>query len=377
MARAKLPRAQPKTISGESLRSETDSISRSAKTLVFISHDSRDADMAEAFANLLTDVSAGTLKSFRSSDKKGTSGIEFGTEWYTAIMSQLDDATDVVALLTQRSIDRPWILYEAGVAKGKLDTNVLGIALGVPLDKVSSGPFGQFQNCADDEESLTKLVMQLLNRNPDAAPRQEAVQRQVKVFSEAAAKILQEKGNKLSIGSASTDESNIAKLFEETKIMIRELPSRVDDRVRSASRRNGVKFGRRFHPMVLEELIENPKFSKEGHGASFAWLIFISMIRDDIPWLYECGLDVYRAMQSRNSHHIGLAHETFMQLADMTFHGPLFHEIFDRKDDELQFFYRMIPEILDRLMKRVMREHEALSTPKRARPSISDKQKEN
>jgi TIR domain len=135
MVKAKLPRAQPKSVSAESLRSETDSISRSTKTLVFISHDSRDADMAEAFANLLTDVSAGTLKSFRSSDKKGTSGIEFGTEWYTAIMSQLDDATDVVALLTQRSIDRPWILYEAGVAKGKLDTNVLGIALGVHWTK--------------------------------------------------------------------------------------------------------------------------------------------------------------------------------------------------------------------------------------------------
>jgi TIR domain len=376
MARAKLPRAQPKNISGESLRSETDSISRSAKTLVFISHDSRDADMAEAFANLLTDVSAGTLKSFRSSDKKGTSGIEFGTEWYTAIMSQLDDATDVVALLTQRSIDRPWILYEAGVAKGKLDTNVLGIALGVPLDKVSSGPFGQFQNCADDEESLTKLVMQLLNRNPDAAPRQEAVQRQVKVFSEAAAKILQEKGSKLSIGSASTDESNIAKLFEETKIMIRELPSRVDDRVRSASRRNGVKFGRRFHPMVFDELIENPNFSKEGHGASFAWLIFISMIRDDIPWLYECGLDMYRAMQSKKAQDIISAHERFMQLSEMTFHGPLLHELFDRKDDEFQFFYRMIPEILNRLMNRVMRERDVLSSSKRTRPSISGKQEE-
>jgi len=132
-----------------------------SKALVFVSHDSRDADIAEAFANLLSDVSAGTLKSFRSSDKKGNTGIEFGAEWYTSIMSQLGDATDVVALLTARSIDRPWILYEAGVARGKLDTTVLGLALGVPLDKISTGPFGQFQNCGDDEDSLTKLVMQL------------------------------------------------------------------------------------------------------------------------------------------------------------------------------------------------------------------------
>ena len=142
-------------------------LSSRGRALVFISHDGRDAALAESFVNLLSDVSAGTLKSFRSSDKKGSTGIEFGAEWYKAIMSQLGDATDVVALLTRHSIDRPWILYEAGVAKGKLDTNVLGVALGVPLEKVSTGPFGQFQNCSDDEDSLTGLVIQLLRRNPE------------------------------------------------------------------------------------------------------------------------------------------------------------------------------------------------------------------
>jgi hypothetical protein len=147
------------------------------KTLVFISHDSRDGDIAEAFANLLSDVSAGTLKSFRSSDKKVSAGIEFGAEWYSSIMTKLGDATDVVALLTQRSIDRPWILYEAGVAKGKLNTTVFGIAIGVPLEKVTTGPFGQFQNSGDDEDSMTKLVLQLLARNPDANPREAAVRR--------------------------------------------------------------------------------------------------------------------------------------------------------------------------------------------------------
>lgn len=184
------------------------------KALVFISHDSRDADIAEAFANLLLDVSGGTLKSFRSSDKKGTTGIEFGAEWYSSIMSQLDDATDVVALLTARSTDRPWILYETGVAKGKLDTTVLGLALGIPLEKVSYGPFGQLQNCGDDEDSLTKLVMQLMQRNPDATPREEAVKKQVASFKEELSKILENK-KKPQKQPPLSDEHTIAKLFEE------------------------------------------------------------------------------------------------------------------------------------------------------------------
>jgi hypothetical protein len=105
------------------------------KALVFISHDTRNANLAEAFANLLSDVSGGTLKSFRSSDKKGNTGIEFGAEWFSTIMAQLADATDVVALLTPQSLDRPWILYEAGVAKGRLDTTLFGLALGHRLIK--------------------------------------------------------------------------------------------------------------------------------------------------------------------------------------------------------------------------------------------------
>jgi len=55
-------------------------------SLVFISHDSRDAELAEAFSKLLSSVSAGVLKSFRSSDRKGSQGIQYGTEWYPELM---------------------------------------------------------------------------------------------------------------------------------------------------------------------------------------------------------------------------------------------------------------------------------------------------
>src|SRR3982750_4681091 len=112
--------------------------SKSKQSLVFISHDTRDAEIAEAFSKLLSSVSAGALKSFRSSDKKGTQGIEYGQEWYPAIMDKIDEASDVVCLLTRHSVDRPWILYEAGVAKGKLDKKVIGIALGIPFSSAIS-----------------------------------------------------------------------------------------------------------------------------------------------------------------------------------------------------------------------------------------------
>ncbi len=77
---------------------------KSTSPLAFISHDSRDAKLAEAFSKLLRSVSAGMLKSFRSSDNKGREGIEFGDEWYKRLMDKLDSASDVVRLFTERSV---------------------------------------------------------------------------------------------------------------------------------------------------------------------------------------------------------------------------------------------------------------------------------
>jgi hypothetical protein len=325
-----------------------ESIVRS-KALVFISHDSRDADLSEAFANLLSDVSAGTLKSFRSSDKKGTSGIEFGTEWYKAIMLQLGDATDVVALLTQRSIDRPWILYEAGVAKGKLDTNVLGVALGVPLEKVSTGPFGQFQNCGDDEDSLTKLVIQLLQRNPEAAPREEAIRRQVQAFRQIANELLSAKGKAI---VPSQEESGPAKLFEEVKAMIRELPDRISNRDRIASR-HGLRRLRRLHPGMLEELLFHPAMRESKQGSATAWLLFISLLRDDMPWVYEAGMELYRALRSGNASEIEEAKDRFVQLIEIISRGPFFREVMRPDDEETFFMVRHLAPMVDHFVTMV------------------------
>jgi hypothetical protein len=150
--------------------------------LIFISHDTRDAEIAEAFCRLLSNVSVGMLKTFRSSDKKGTQGLEFGVEWYPELMKRLESARDVVCLLTEQSLGRPWILYEAGVAKGKLGIPVYGLALGIPLAKASVGPFAQFQNCDDDVDSIAKLVIQLVGRLPNAEPDRDIIMAQVRSF---------------------------------------------------------------------------------------------------------------------------------------------------------------------------------------------------
>ncbi len=266
---------------------ETDDLAPISGPLVFISHDNRDRELAEAFSKLLKSVSAGMIKTFRSSDKKGTDGIDFGDEWYKRLMAKLQSTSDVVCLFTERSLDRPWILFEAGVAKGKLNTPVVGVALGVPLSRISAGPFYQFQNMDDSEGDLTKLVNQLARRVPGLELDVDVVKVQVAAFKTSEAAILKN----LSDGKAGkemedeAEGSSVAKLVEEMKA----LPSRVAERLTESGDPFRRRRMRRFHPMMFEEIMH----MSEDPSDPVAILLAASMIRDDAPWIYELAMEVY------------------------------------------------------------------------------------
>lgn len=327
-----------------------------ASPLVFVSHDTRDADLAEAFDNLLTDASGGVVKTFRSSDRKGQAGIEYGAEWFPAIMAKLNDATDVVALLTPSSIDRPWILYEAGVAKGKLNTTVFGVALGISLPKASVGPFAQFQNCADDQESLTKLVLQLIRRNPDANPREEAVARQVAAFLEAVQAMFKKRSGKSGATAQEMDATTVAKLFEEVKVMFRDLPEKVGDQLPMRRRRM-----RKFHPMMLEELIHVGR--SEEVPIEGTWLLFASLFRDDAPWLYELAMDVYRAICVKNRARIEDAWNRMQATIRVASHSRFMFELEERGDHDIFMMLRHFPDVFEQLRPNLIVETASDSEP--------------
>jgi len=312
-------------------------------SLVFISHDSRDAELAEAFSKLLSSVSAGVLKSFRSSDRKGGQGIEYGTEWYPELMKKLSTASDVVCLLTQRSVERPWILYEAGVAKGKLDTPVFGIALGLPLARAATGPFAQFQNCEAKEDDLTKLVMQLVGRIPNSEPDRDAIAMQVRTFVEKAKSLLANLDEAASEEVEPIDETSVAKLFEEVKVMFQDLPSRIEGRLDPTRHRRH----RRFHPMMMEEFFHMSKEFDDPSGL----LLLLGMLRDDLPWLYEIGLEFYRASKTGTTRQIETAFGSLMRALEITRHGPFGEGMHDK---DTYMMIRHLPEFLDKFYTRAM-----------------------
>lgn len=325
-------------------------LSKSPNPLVFISHDTRDGELAEAFSNLLKSVSAGVLKSFRTSDRKGNQGIEYGVEWYPEIIKNIQGASDVVCLLTKRSVDRPWILFEAGMAKGKLDTPILGVSLGIELKDASTGPFAQFQNCGDDEDSLTKLVFQLVNRIPNSEPDKDTIKFQVGKFKQAIAPILEnldapisKEGGEKSASDVRNIENSSAKLFEEIKIMFQDLPSRIE----RASPMEGRKRRRRIHPGMIEEMIHLTKDGKLGIR------IALSLYKEKLPWVYDEGVLLLNKIEgSKTPATIKRSLLAFEELLMFSTRNPMAEELL--MDDKEDYYLLMeLPRIILKGLDRV------------------------
>ncbi len=336
----------------------SDSSARGSKPLVFISHDTRDAELAEAFSKLLSSVSAGVLKSFRSSDKKGNQGIAYGVEWYPEIMKKLDEASDVVALLTRNSINKPWILFEAGVAKGKLDIPLLGVAIGIPLNNANNGPFAQFQNSGDDVDSLTKLVVQLVSKIPNSEPDTAVIKTQVETFKAKAEVILKKQPVSESEEEELMEDSSVAKLFEEVKIMFRDLPLRIERNIAPSYRRKFM-----FHQRMLRDIMF---ISKKSDEIYFGFLFMISLFKNDFPWVYEIGKETYEIVKSNRT--ISAKEKALMkfkQLIEQTLRLPFLMELSGSKEliMMLEEFMVISDELFDRILRNMEKQKIRKSPP--------------
>lgn len=303
------------------------------KPLVFISHDSRDAALAKHFSGLLAGATGGSLKSFRASDRREAYGIEYGREWYRKVMAKLRAATDVVVLLTPRSISRPWVVYEAGFAKGYDEAHIFGLTLGITLTPAASGPFTQFQNCKDDEESLTQLVLQLVRQNLKTEPIEESVRREVREFR----KKISDKSSDLR--RTEDDQDVAARIYEEVKIIARDLHKN------SNTELLGPELLRRF-----------PLISPERHGEydTLGWLMLIGILRDDLPWIYEVGLELYRALIAADWVGVERARERVLRSVRATAEDDWLRSVIAESNRELAFRLFHLPEMVEKYLSQIV-----------------------
>jgi hypothetical protein len=234
------------------------------------------------------------------------------------------------------------------MAKGKLDTPILGVALGIELKNASTGPFAQFQNCGDDENSLTKLVFQLVNRIPGSEPDQDTIRFQVGKFKSSIDEILKSLAVSSTTASSAKRqkqdeiENSSVRLFEEIKIMFQDLPSRIErsDVSRSVTRR------RRFHPGMVEELMFSTK--NPALGARMG----LSFLRDMLPWIYDEGCLLLEKLQESETPDSRTKLAEFEELLMISTRNS-YVEKYIVVDKEDYMLYREVPRMIMNCLARV------------------------
>ena len=137
------------------------------------------------------------------------------------------------------------------------------------------------------------------------------------------------------------DATAAAKLFEEVKVMFRDLPSRVEGHLREhgmARRR------RRFHPMMFEEVFHFAR-SEESDNPGAAWLFISSFFRDEVPWLSEIGLQLYRAYQTGDAKQVEQSQRALHDVIRMARHSRMMMR--GSEDEDTLMFIRHLPEMLE------------------------------
>jgi hypothetical protein len=148
------------------------------------------------------------------------------------------------------------------------------------------------------------------------------------------ASLLKDRKKELAQPAARVDETSVAKFFEEIKVLVRDVPDRVASELGNDPRMRRMRRRLRIHPRMFEELLHHPMFRESPEHVGLPILMMFSMLREDYPWLYELGMQLYRAIESGNPKAIDHARRTISNMIEITHEGPFMREMAGPEDEE-------------------------------------------
>jgi hypothetical protein len=265
--------------------------------------------------------------------------IEAGQRWAEQVAKELEAANFGVICITRENVGSPWVLFEAGaLAKSMQGSRVIPLLLDLEVRDIT-GPLAQFQAKKVERTGLLEVVQSLNQLAPHPVPDDRVAQLFEALWPELEKKI-----------SAIPKTAGQAKharpqpeILEELVTSVRSLDSRfremADDGPRGFRRR-----WRRFHPMMVHEL---------GHmigakpGDPVALLVMASLFREDMPWMYELGMEAYRLARDGSSEEALAARRRFQKAAEVMRHGPFSPEEDGMDPRMMHMMVRELDHLLD------------------------------
>jgi hypothetical protein len=147
-------------------------------------------------------------------------------------------------------------------------------------------------------------------------------------------------------------------ILEELVASIRGIDSRIRTLEESSAEPRSKYRRHRMHPAMLHDL---PHMISDRPGDPIGVLLLASMVREEAPWLYELGMEAYRAAKSGRREQSRTALRQFQRAAELTLRGPFPAEEFGM-DPRM---FHMIAREIDHML---VEEEVASEEPSEAKP---------
>jgi tetratricopeptide (TPR) repeat protein len=141
---------------------------------LFLSHSHADRELADAFKALIETCFPGHIEVSASSSDPSRGGISAGSEWLKWIHDQVSSSRFTAVLLTPNSVDKPWLMWEAGAVSGvslatKEESTVIPLVYRLSMEQIPS-PLRSRQAALGEDRNAMTSVLNSLNKTVSVRP---------------------------------------------------------------------------------------------------------------------------------------------------------------------------------------------------------------
>lgn len=138
---------------------------------LFLSHSHGDRQVAAALKELVESCFPGHIEVRASSASPSAGGIAMGSEWLGWIHEQVRASRFTAVLLTPNSVDKPWLMWEAGAVSGvalatRDVSTVIPIVYRLGMEQVPSPLRSRQAANGEDREAITRVLETLKPATP-------------------------------------------------------------------------------------------------------------------------------------------------------------------------------------------------------------------
>jgi hypothetical protein len=253
------------------------------------------------------------------------SDIEAGERWANVVAKELETTKFGIICITRENLSSPWILFEAGaLAKSMQEGRVIPLLLDIEFKDIT-GPLAQFQAKKVEQSGLNDVITSINQFSETKlaetrlAPQFEtlwpALETRVMAIPKTAAPAKQNRPQHEILEELVSSVRGLDVRFRET----------AEEPPRWRRRRN------RFHPMMFDEMFHSMELRPHD---PVRLLLIASMFRDDMPWIYELGVEAYRASLTGRTEKAREAQRRFAMACRAMRRGP-FMDLFGDKESHM------------------------------------------